>query len=1245
MGSLEDNPKSTLELLAASGVFQADFYLKAYPDLASLEMDPLVHFHDFGMAEGRLPNSYFDPHWYLERYRDVADAGVHPLIHYVAHGDAEGRQPSILFNPGWYRRQNSVPVGENALGHYLRHCRLGTVSPIPEFDIHYYAKHSPDVVAAGIDPFEHFVSYGYTEGRAPSEAFDVRFYTKRYLEPGSAINPFIHWLQNRDTPGVYGRMPDHETNIPREIKRFTRPSDEFEEFRAIPASAQRQAKILAFYLPQFHAFPENDAWWGRGFTEWTNLPRGIPRFRGHYQPRVPRDLGFYGLTDQDGTETLRRQAKMAIDAGLYGFVFYYYWFNGKRLMEGPLERLLNDDSIDLPFALMWANENWTRRWDGAESEVLISQDYRPEDDEAMLSDFDRHFKDRRYIRLEGRPVLMIYRPGIIPNSRETIARWRDLFQAKFGENPLIFMAQSFGDFDPTVFGLDGAIEFPPHKLTQTLPSINAQIELLDPEFSGKVYQYDTVVRQSLDEPPSRFPLIKTAVPSWDNDARRQGTGLVITDSSPQKYQAWLASLIALARKRLTFGEPVVCINAWNEWCEGAYLEPDLHFGSAYLNATSRAAVGMGDVSSASYKMLLIGHDAFPSGAQQLLIMLGRTLRSRHGVTIEYLLLDGGKLLPNYIDVAPTKVLATRTGLDELLTDYASRGFVRAILNTSVCGDIAASLENHGIFPEILLVHELPRLLREKHLIPNLTGGFKFARNIVFPARFVESSVTKLVGNPPSGNSLVLPQGSYKRLAPSAADIDAFRASLNLDADEPIVLGVGYADLRKGFDLFLQVWRLANRGRRVHFYWAGALSPELDAWLSDEIADARATGTFHLPGFVRDMGPVFGACSLMLLTSREDPFPTVVLEALSIGRPVVAFANSGGMPELLSDTGVGVVVPLADTVAMAEAVDALLDRPEPESTIEHRRALVSEQYSFPRYVERLMRIALPEMPRISVAVPNYNYARYMPDRLGSIFRQSHPVHELIVLDDVSSDSSVEVIQQVAAEWGRDIDLVLNTVNSGSVFEQWRKAAERATGEWIWIAEADDSSDVDFLSRIMSVINGDPDVVIAFSDSRSIDEDGLEIWESYKGYYASLEAGALTRNEVFEGDRFVSRFLSIKNLILNVSAVVWRREALIQALHESRSALQSYKMAGDWHLYIHALSAPGARIAYESASLNAHRRHRNSVTHALNAERHLNEIKRCHDFAKRSIGNLSAKCISTQESYLSEVARQFGLTEEV
>jgi glycosyltransferase involved in cell wall biosynthesis len=278
--------------------------------------------------------------------------------------------------------------------------------------------------------------------------------------------------------------------------------------------------------------------------------------------------------------------------------------------------------------------------------------------------------------------------------------------------------------------------------------------------------------------------------------------------------------------------------------------------------------------------------------------------------------------------------------------------------------------------------------------------------------------------------------------------------------------------------------------------------------------------------------------------------------------------------------------------------------------------------------------MPDVPTVSVVVPNYNYARYMPERLGSIFRQTLPVHEVIVLDDVSTDDSLTVIPAIAADWKRDITLIPNEKNSGSVFAQWRKAAEVATGEWIWIAEADDSSSEEFLALVMSLAASDPEVVMAFSDSRTIHVDGSAQWESYKGYYDTVEAGALARSEVFDGASFAARFLSIKNLIMNVSSVVWKRSALLAALDACGEDLKAFKMAGDWKLYLTALSAPGAKIAYEAVPLNVHRRHAGSVTHALAADKHLAEIRTCHAIA-RSLPAVGSKIDPEKQSkYLDE-----------
>jgi glycosyltransferase involved in cell wall biosynthesis len=1227
-------------VIRRSGLFDAAYYRHTNPHLTGTEDELLEHYLDVGVPEHRRPNPYFEARWYLDNYADVAQGSMPPLVHYITHGDSENRWPGPLFNTPWYRARHGISLDQLALAHYLGRRCDGTVSPLPEFDIAYYAKHCPDVIAAKIDAFEHFVSYGFREGRNPAADFDVKWYADRYLSGSLAENPFYHWLAHRGQPGVHGRLPEDEPTVAREVRRSTSAAPDFEELRPLPRTAIRRAKVLAYYLPQFHAFPENDTWWGAGFTEWTNLPRGLPRFKGHYQPRVPRDLGFYSLDAAGQAATMRRQADMARDGGVGGFVFYHYWFNRKRLMAGPLEHLLADPSIDMPFCLMWANENWTRRWDGAESEVLISQDYRADDDEAMVADFARHFTDPRYIRIGGRPLFMIYRPGIIPKAKETIARWRVIWRDTFGENPIIIMAQAFGDTDPRAFGLDGAIEFPPHKLTQHMQPVNKEFTLLDPEFTGRIYHYDAVVTESLGEAPPPFPLIKTVVPSWDNDARRQGAGLAITGSTPAKYEAWLAAVIKQAQATPFFDQPIVCVNAWNEWCEGAYLEPDIHFGAAYLNATGRAVAGLarGEV-QADGRLLLVGHDAFPGGAQTLLLKIGRVLRARHGVQFEYLLLDGGRLVPDYEALAPTTVLTGGIGLDGAAAALFERGFTNAIVNTTASGLAVAALRRVGV-KSVFLVHELPRLLREKNIVDAARQGLTQAELAIFPARFVRDSVFEELGldDQSAAKTLVMPQGSYKLIIPSAAAAETFREAHAIQPGEPLVIGIGYADLRKGFDIFLQLWRLMNMQGRVHFCWLGDMDPELKRWLGDEIRLAEQSGLFHMPGQVRDVTPALSAASAFLLTSREDPFPTVALEALSAGLPVVAFAGTGGIPELLVEQNVGFAVPYGDVAAMAAALEDALTEETGGAAEIARMALIEKQFAFEPYVRRVFALAMPELPKISVAVPNYNYARYMPERLGSIFSQTHPVLEVIVLDDRSTDDSLAVIPAVAADWQRDITLVPNEKNSGSVFAQWRKAAELATGEWLWIAEADDSSDPAFLARVMAAAQNDPRVVLAFSDSRTIHVDGSPQWESYKGYYGTVEAEALTRTEVFDGADFAARLLSVKNLLLNVSAVVWRREAFLRALDAVGDEIRTYKMAGDWRLYLQALAEPGVRVAYEATPLNVHRRHAGSVTHALDGERHVDEIARCQKFVGEAVRGMTGAQRETQRTYLAEVRKQ-------
>ncbi|HTI02853.1 MAG TPA: glycoside hydrolase family 99-like domain-containing protein [Acidisoma sp.] len=1230
----EDSEDEINTVILESGLFDFAWYCGAY------QADPADALRDWcrtGWREGRNPNLYFDTTWYLTYYADVAAGNINPLLHYINHGEREGRRPSMLFDPGWYRETYHLGAAELCLGHYMRERLTGRVNPNPDFDTDFYLTLYPDIAAAGIDAFAHFMEIGFREDRNPSPNFDTGFYRGRYLRHQPGINPLLDYQRRRGETGIYPKRPLKEATIPGEIGRFSRPGEAFETFEPLPAGTALRAWVLAYYLPQFHPIPENDAWWGRGFTEWTNLTRGMPRFAGHYQPRAPRDLGHYRL---DNPETLRRQIEMAKGAGVHGFVFYFYWFNGHRLLEKPLEMLLADPGLDIPFCLMWTNENWTRRWDGHDDEILISQDYRPSEDADLVRVFGRHFADPRYIRLEGRPVLMIYRPGLIPSALETITRWRGLFRDLCGEDPIFVMGQGFDATDPSEFGMDGAIEFPPHKLTASLPKINDSLEWLDMEAMPHVVSYQDTVAISLAEPAPAYPLIKTAVPSWDNDPRREGRGLVLHGSTPAAFGEWVSALVARAEKTPFFGQPMLCINAWNEWAEGAYLEPDLHYGSAYLNALARA-VAVESPRKELGKLLLVGHDAHRHGAQILLLSIGRALRRLHGVNLEFLLLEGGPMVPDYAEVAPVTVLQRRADLPAEGRKFASRGYRQAIVNTVAAGGACPILDHAGI-ATTLLVHELPSLLHEKNLTQLARRGVSAARHIVFPAASVRDGVLDHLDArlPPFlARSVVRPQGVYSPQAFDRKKRAALRKTLGIPPKAPFFLGIGYADMRKGFDLFLKVLEAAPH---AHLAWAGNMDRALASYLGPDIAAATATGRFHLLGFRQDLDALLSAADVLLLTSREDPFPSTVLEAMSAGVPTVAFAGSGGIPDLLEEQEVGAVVPRGDVQAMATAALAMAAANDPAVRARRARlaALAETDFGFPAYLKTLLDLTAPDLLAVSVAVPNYNYAVHLPSRLETVFAQWAPVREILLLDDASTDDSLTVARAAAATADRSIQIVANAKNSGSVFRQWRRAAEEASGDFLWIAEADDESDPRFLARLRAKLEADPDCVMAFCDSVAMDADGTILSDSYKTYYARAAPGLLSADATFAGRDFLAKCLSERNLILNVSAVLWRRDALLAAFARLGDKLDRFRVAGDWYLYAAMLSQPAARIAYIAEPLNRHRRHGSSVTQGLDARRHVDEIAEVQRFVAGVLGD-DRRMKRRQSLYLAEVTTQFGL----
>ena len=343
-------------------------------------------------------------------------------------------------------------------------------------------------------------------------------------------------------------------------------------------------KLIAFYLPQFHTIPENDEWWGKGFTEWANVTRAVPQIKGQYQPQLPDELGFYDLSNND---IFYKQIELAKKYGIYGFCFYYYWFSGKRLLEKPIFNYLNDKNLDFPFMLCWANEPWTRAWDGSEKEVIMSQSFEEEDYLKFIEDIMPFFKDERYIKINNSPLLIIYRPQYFPKEsmNAAIEVWKDYVKQNGFEDLYLINAESQDfDSDNKYDNFDASVQFFSYKMQKRwIKDENAVI--LNPEFTGRVYDLEAFVKGKTYLEDYDYTLYRTVMPSWDNTARTLSNAMIFNNSSPEVYKEWLKNIIEYTKKNFSKNNRYIFVNAWNEWAEGNHLEPDRKYGFAYLEAT------------------------------------------------------------------------------------------------------------------------------------------------------------------------------------------------------------------------------------------------------------------------------------------------------------------------------------------------------------------------------------------------------------------------------------------------------------------------------------------------------------------------------------------------------------------------------------------------------------------------------------------------------------------------------------
>jgi glycosyltransferase involved in cell wall biosynthesis len=1006
--------------------------------------------------------------------------------------------------------------------------------------------------------------------------------------------------------------------------------------------------LIAFYLPQFHTIKENDEWWGRGFTEWTNVTKALPRFAGHVQPQLPSDLGFYDLTNK---ATMAKQIDLAKRYGVGGFCFHHYWFNGRRILETPLNMLLADPALDMPFCINWANENWTRRWDGHDDDVLLAQHYSAEDDIAFAESLIPIVSDPRYIRIGGRPLVMLYRPGILPEPMETVRRWREVFAKAGIPDPYLVMAQAFGDTDPRPYGFDAAAEFPPHKVGIT-PPINPRLQVFDPGYNGHVLDYGEVVRHATALPAPDYPLFRCVCPGWDNEARKPGRGFTLAHATPRLYGTWLKSACEAAMSRTgARDERIVFINAWNEWAEGAHLEPDRHFGHAYLAETARVLADLDGKTTArpdaaagdATPLALVVHDAHLHGAQMLGLSLAKAFVGELGVRLDILLGGTGELTAQFERLAPTRTLAEDFGNQKLWQEAASwlagNGVQAVILNTLVAAKATAAFRDAGL-RIVQLVHELPSTIREYNLEPASQDAAKHAAVLVFASAYVRDRFVDAFG-PTSGQVIIRPQGLYMRpLAGPARDAARAEArqKLGVRDDQALVLGLGYGDMRKGLDLWPALMRrVLKTCPETMFVWVGKIEPTVRRWLDHDLLEAGLARHFLAPGPTADAAALYPAADVFILTSREDPFPSVVMEAMASGVPTVVFEDAGGIVDMVKTAG-GFTAPYLDADAMGDRITALLTDRQAAAAMGAKLAdCIDRNFKFADYAADLL--ALTREPFVSVIVPNYNYARYLRLRLESIWSQKVRVREIIILDDASTDESDGVIRELIRESPVPINYVRNETNSGSVSKQWAKGVALANGDFVWIAEADDFADPEFLAGVLPVFQN-KDVAFGYTQSRIVDENGRVTDPDYLFYVADIDPDRWRRDFIVKGSAEIAAAMVVKNTVPNVSAAVFRRADLAEVLSQHLEEMISFRNAADWLCYIRLLQRDRS-VGFIKTPLNNHRRHQTGVTISSFHRQQYEEIVAMQDLAAAAVP-ISPAMREKVLAYRGKIAKQFGLS---
>ncbi len=818
-------------------------------------------------------------------------------------------------------------------------------------------------------------------------------------------------------------------------------------------SASTNIRSIAFYLPQFHVVPENDKWWGKGFSEWHNVIRARPLFKNHYQPHIPADLGFYDLSS---TETQVKQAELAKRFNIDGFCYYYYWFDGQKVLNKPIENMLANKSVDMPFCICWANENWSRNWDGQNKHVLLAQSYSEETNKALIHEFIKYMKDPRYIRHEGKPILVVYRIKIIPEWKKVARMWREECRnAGIGEIHLCSVR--FGleglDGDPSRYHLDSYVSFPPHELK--FEDYRNSVSNLIKDFGGTLYSYDAAMQSDIERFSKGYPwsIHRGAMMGWDNTARRLKDSRIFYGCTPLKFRRWLNAIKEQESLFNRANESLLFINAWNEWAEGTTLEPDQRFGTSYLDATysvlgsertnvqsivpEQKAIARKPQNLLTKPLHIEGHKNHIQQRPTLLLCAHISGHQLFGGERSFL--DVLKSLTNlHYNIVVTLPSSNNKDYIEEIKQYTTDIYVINYkqwvdnrdhdpqVTLAFCDLLATHVIDLVYANTIVLIEPLKaaRLMGIKsvvHARELITFDAPLQERIDLSAPEIISKVFKtcdyVIANS-RATHIVFSRENKSFCAPNAIDVSQFPTRNSLGGK--IKVGIISSNIpKKGVADFLKVAELCQENTNIEFLVMGPDNKYTEEWKLQQQRGLLPPNIIFT-GYINTPQEAINKIHLLINTSSfAESFGRTVAEAMAGHRPVIAY-EWGALNELVISGETGYLAPYGDYEKIAKIVLNLCETPEKIVELGIKaRAHVESNYShamLEKNLDTALTQILHETPKASrppvtttIVIPVYNAADEVIQCLDSLYTRT-TLHNtnVIIINDGSTDPRIKSI---------------------------------------------------------------------------------------------------------------------------------------------------------------------------------------------------------------------------------------------